>query len=202
MLLIEAGGRDWNPWIHIPVGYFKTMHDPRLDWCYKTEPEPGLNNRRIDWPRGKVLGGSSAINGLLYVRGQPQDYDHWRQLGNAGWTWDEVLPYFMRAEDQERGADEYHGIGGPLSVSNMRVRSDLCDAFIEGATQCGVPARDDFNRDDHEGAGYFQLTARNGVRCFGNHECCYGQGCRSQSCHRLFAAAQTRRSPPRDSLCR
>jgi choline dehydrogenase len=165
VLLIEAGGRDWNPWIHVPVGYFKTMHDPRLDWCYKTEPEPGLNNRRIDWPRGKVLGGSSAINGLLYVRGQPQDYDHWRQLGNAGWTWDEVLPYFMRAEDQERGADEYHGVGGPLSVSNMRVRRDLCDAFIAGATQCGIPARDDFNRDDNEGAGYFQLTARNGFRC-------------------------------------
>jgi len=165
VLLIEAGGRDWNPWIHVPVGYFKTMHDPRLDWCYKTEPDPGLNGRRIDWPRGKVLGGSSAINGLLYVRGQPQDYDHWRQLGNAGWTWDEVLPYFMRAEDQERGADKYHGIGGPLSVSNMRVRRDLCDAFIEGATQCGIPARDDFNRDDHEGAGYFQLTAKNGFRC-------------------------------------
>ena len=165
VLLIEAGGRDWNPWIHVPVGYFKTMHNPRLDWCYKTEPDPGLNNRGIDWPRGKVLGGSSAINGLIYVRGQPQDYDHWRQLGNAGWTWDEVLPYFMRAEDQERGADEYHGTGGPLSVSNMRVRRDVCDAFIEGATQCGIPARDDFNRDDHEGAGYLQLTARNGFRC-------------------------------------
>ena len=165
VLLIEAGGRDWNPWIHVPVGYFKTMHNPRLDWCYKTESDPGLNNRSIDWPRGKVLGGSSAINGLLYVRGQPQDYDHWRQLGNAGWTWDEVLPYFMRAEDQERGADEFHGTGGPLSVSNIRVRRDLCDAFIEGAMQCGIPARDDFNRDDHEGAGYFQLTARNGFRC-------------------------------------
>ena len=165
VLLIEAGGRDWNPWIHVPVGYFKTMHNPRLDWCYKTEPDPGLNNRGIDWPRGKVLGGSSAINGLLYVRGQPQDYDHWRQLGNAGWTWDEVLPYFMRAEDQERGADEFHGAGGPLSVSNMRARRDLCDAFIQGAMQCGIPARDDFNRDDNEGAGYFQLTARNGFRC-------------------------------------
>jgi choline dehydrogenase len=112
-----------------------------------------------------VLGGSSAINGLLYIRGQPQDYDHWRQLGNAGWTWDEVLPYFMRAEDQERGADAYHGVGGPLGVSNMRVRRDVCDAFISGATQCGIPARDDFNREDNEGAGYFQLTARNGFRC-------------------------------------
>jgi choline dehydrogenase len=165
VLLIEAGGRDWNPWIHVPVGYFKTMHDPRLDWCYKTEPDPGLNDRSIDWPRGKVLGGSSAINGLLYVRGQPQDYDHWRQLGNAGWTWDEVLPYFMRAEDQERGADDFHGVGGPLSVSDMRVRRDVCDAFIEGAVECGIPVRNDFNRDDNEGAGYFQLTARNGFRC-------------------------------------
>jgi choline dehydrogenase len=165
VLLIEAGGRDWNPWIHVPVGYFKTMHDPRYDWCYKTEPDPGLNNRTIDWPRGKVLGGSSAINGLLYIRGQPQDYDHWRQLGNAGWTWDEVLPYFMRAEDQERGGDSYHGVGGPLSVSDMRARRDICDAFIGGAAQCGIPTRNDFNRDDNEGAGYFQLTARKGFRC-------------------------------------
>ncbi len=165
VLLIEAGGRDWNPWIHIPVGYFKTMHDPKLDWCYRTEPDPGLNDRSIDWPRGKVLGGSSAINGLLYVRGQPRDYDRWRQLGNAGWTWEDVLPYFMRAEDQERGADEYHGVGGPLGVSDIRVRRDVCDAFIRGAGECGIPARDDFNRDDNEGAGYFQLTARNGFRC-------------------------------------
>jgi len=165
VLLLEAGGRDRNPWIHVPVGYFKTMHDPRLDWCYKTEPDPGLDGRSIDWPRGKVLGGSSAINGLLYVRGQPQDFDHWRQLGNAGWTWDEVLPYFMRAEDQERGADEFHGIGGPLGVSNMRVRRDVCEAFIAGAAECGIPTRDDFNRDDQEGAGYFQLTARKGFRC-------------------------------------
>ena len=117
VLLIEAGGKDWNPWIHIPVGYFKTMHNPGIDWRYKTQPDPGLDNRSIDWPRGKVLGGSSAINGLLYIRGQPQDYDHWRQLGNAGWTWDEVLPYFMRAEDQERGADAYHGVGGPLGIT-------------------------------------------------------------------------------------
>ena len=165
VLLVEAGGRDNNPWIHVPVGYFKTMHNPKFDWCYKTEPDPGLNGRSIDWPRGRVLGGSSSLNGLLYIRGQPQDYDHWRQLGNAGWTWDEVLPYFKRAEDQERGADEYHGVGGPLGVSNMRVRRDVCDAFIAGAAECGIPARDDFNGLDQEGAGYFQLTARNGFRC-------------------------------------
>jgi len=165
VLLLEAGGRDLNPWIHIPVGYFKTMHNPATDWCYKTEPDPGLNGRSIDWPRGKVLGGSSAINGLLYIRGQPRDYDRWRQHGNAGWSFDDVLPYFKRAEDQERGPDEFHGAGGPLGVSDMRVRRDVCDAFIRAAGECGIPAREDFNRDEQEGAGYFQLTARKGFRC-------------------------------------
>lgn len=163
--LIEAGGRDTDPWIHIPVGYFKTMHNPRTDWCYKTEPEPNLNGRCLDWPRGKVLGGSSSINGLLYVRGQHSDYDAWRQLGNRGWGWDHVLPYFKRSEDQERGADEYHGTGGPLSVSNMRVRRDVCDAFIRGAEQIGIPAIHDNNAAQQEGACYFQVTTRNGLRC-------------------------------------
>jgi len=165
VLLLEAGGRDWNPWIHIPVGYFKTMHDPRTDWCFKTEPDKGLNGRRLDWPRGKVLGGSSSINGLLYIRGQKEDYDHWRQLGNAGWSYDDVLPYFKRAEDQERGPDDYHGSGGPLAVSDMRIRRALCDRFIEAAGELGIPASDDFNGARQEGAGYFQLTARNGRRC-------------------------------------
>jgi len=165
VLLLEAGGRDWNPWIHVPVGYFKTMHDPRNDWCYKTEPDQGLNGRRLDWPRGKVLGGSSSINGLLYIRGQKEDYDHWRQLGNAGWSYDDVLPYFIRAEDQERGADDYHGTGGPLAVSDMRIRRALCDRFIEAAGELGIPPTDDFNGARQEGAGYFQLTTRNGRRC-------------------------------------
>ena len=165
VLLLEAGGRDWNPWIHIPVGYFKTMHDPRTDWCFKTEPDKGLNGRRLDWPRGKVLGGSSSINGLLYIRGQKEDYDHWRQLGNAGWSFEDVLPYFKRAEDQERGPDDYHGSGGPLAVSDMRIRRALCDRFIEAAGELGIPASDDFNGARQEGAGYFQLTARNGRRC-------------------------------------
>jgi choline dehydrogenase len=165
VLLLEAGGRAWNPWLHIPVGYFKTMHNPATDWCYRTEPDPGLNGRSIAWPRGKVLGGCSAINGLLYVRGQPQDYDHWRQLGNAGWSWEDVLPYFKRSEDQERGADEFHGTGGPLAVSNMRIRREVCDAYIRAAQELGIPARDDFNGAEQEGAGYFQLTARNGLRC-------------------------------------
>ncbi|MGD1877884.1 MAG: GMC family oxidoreductase [Kiloniellaceae bacterium] len=165
VLLLEAGGRDWNPWIHVPVGYFKTMHDPRTDWCYKTEPDEGLNGRRLDWPRGKVLGGSSSINGLLYIRGQKEDYAQWRQLGNTGWSFDDVLPYFKRSEDQERGADDYHGSGGPLAVSNMRIRRELCDKFIEAAGELGIPPSDDFNGAAQEGAGYFQLTAKNGRRC-------------------------------------
>jgi len=165
VLLLEAGGRDTNPWIHVPVGYFKTMHDPATDWRYRTEPEPALNGRSLDWPRGKVLGGSSSINGLLYVRGQPQDFDQWRQLGNTGWSFDDVLPYFIRAEDQERGASEWHGTGGPQAVSDMRARRDVCDAFIAGAEEIGIPRNDDINGARQEGAGYFQLTARNGRRC-------------------------------------
>jgi len=165
VLLLEAGGRDWNPWIHVPVGYFKTLHNPSTDWCYKADPDPGLNGRSIDWPRGKTLGGSSSINGLLYIRGQHEDYDHWRQLGNAGWSSSDVLSYFKRAEDQERGDSEYHGTGGPLSVSDMRVHRDVCNAFIAGAEEIGVPRNDDFNGENQEGAGYFQLTSRHGRRC-------------------------------------
>jgi|TARA_R110002124_G_scaffold93008_3_gene236235 choline dehydrogenase len=165
VLLLEAGGRDTNPWIHIPVGYFKTINNPATDWCFKTAPDPGLGGRSISWPRGKVLGGSSSINGLLYVRGQPQDFEHWRQLGNAGWSFNDVLPYFRRAENQERGADDFHGADGPLAVSDMRVRREICDAVIKAAGELGIPERDDFNRDDQEGAGYFQLTTRNGLRC-------------------------------------
>lgn len=165
VLLLEAGGRDLSPWIHIPVGYFKTLHNPKTDWCYKTEPDPGLNGRSIDWPRGKTLGGSSSINGLLYVRGQHEDYNHWRQLGNAGWSWDDVLPYFKRSEKQENGADEYHGADGPLSVSNMRVHRDVCNALIDAAEEIGIPRNPDMNGATQEGAGYFQLTAKNGRRC-------------------------------------
>ncbi|MBC6404302.1 MAG: choline dehydrogenase [Rhodospirillales bacterium] len=165
VILLEAGGRDLNPWIHIPVGYFKTMHNPAVDWCFRTEPDPGLNGRCLDWPRGKVLGGSSSLNGLLYVRGQPQDYDRWRQMGNEGWGWDEVLPLFKQAEDQERGADAYHGTGGPLSVSNMRLKRPICDAWLEAAQGAGYRYNPDYNGAEQEGVGYFQLTARNGRRC-------------------------------------
>lgn len=165
VLLLEAGPPDSYPWIHIPVGYFKTMHNPRTDWCLETEPDPGLDGRRIPWPRGRVLGGSSSINGMLYIRGQAADYDHWRQLGCAGWSYEDVLPYFRRAEHQERGEDAFHGVGGPLVVSDMRVRRDICDAYIDAAAALGIPRTRDFNGASQEGAGYFQLTASNGRRC-------------------------------------
>lgn len=165
VLLLEAGGKDTNPWIHIPVGYFKTMHDPKTDWCYKTELDPGLNGRSISWPRGKVLGGSSSINGLIYIRGQKEDYDDWRQLGNPGWSYEDMLPYFIKCEDQERGANDYHGVGGNLKVSDMRTRRKICDAFIKGAGEIGIPENNDFNGEKQEGVGYYQLTAHNGRRC-------------------------------------
>jgi len=164
VLLLEGGGRDSNIWIHIPLGYGKLFHDPRVNWLYATEPEPDLNNRQVIQPRGKVLGGSSSINGLLYVRGQHEDYDRWRQLGNKGWGHEDVLPYFRRAEDQERGSDEWHGSGGPLAVSNVSEPHPLCEAFIEASQQAGFPRNDDFNGARQEGAGYFQLTAKNGRR--------------------------------------
>ena len=120
--LLEAGASDWNPWIHVPVGYFKTIHNPATDWCYQTEPDSGLNGRSLKWPRGKVLGGSSSINGLLYVRGQHQDYDDWAELGCKGWSYNDVLPYFKKAQNQARGESQYHGINGPLQVSDMSFR--------------------------------------------------------------------------------
>ncbi|MCL4135987.1 UNVERIFIED_CONTAM: hypothetical protein GTU68_054612 [Idotea baltica] len=165
VVLLEAGGRDWNPWIHIPVGYFKTIHNPNVDWCYKTEPDPGLNGRSIEWPRGKVLGGSSSLNGLLYVRGQAQDYDRWRQMGNTGWGWDDVLPLFKRAENNERGADEFHGDQGPLSVSNMRIQRPITDAWVAAAQAAGYKFNPDYNGADQEGVGFFQLTSKKGRRC-------------------------------------
>ena len=165
VLLLEAGGRALNPWLHIPVGYFKTMHNPKTDWCYLTDPDPGIAGRRLQWPRGKVLGGSSALNGLLYIRGQREDYDRWRDLGNPGWGYEDVLPYFIRSEHQERGASTYHGTGGPLKVSELRVRRAIADHFIQGAVEVGIPRNDDFNGAVQEGVGYFQQTAYNGIRC-------------------------------------
>lgn len=165
VVLLEAGGRDTNPWIHIPVGYFKTMGNPGTDWCYRTEPDPGLNGRSIMWPRGKVLGGSSSINGLLYVRGQPQDYDHWRQLGNVGWGWDDVLPLFKRSESYGDGDVALRGRDGPLSVSASAVQREIVDRWVEAAVNAGYPANPDYNGATQEGVGHFQLTLRNGRRC-------------------------------------
>jgi choline dehydrogenase len=155
VVLLEAGGRDRNPWLHIPIGYAKTMYHPTLSWNLMTEPEPELHGRRIPWPRGRVLGGSSAINGLLYVRGQHADYDHWRQLGCTGWSFEEVLPFFRRAEANERGADALHGADGPLAVSNLRESNPLA---------LGFPRNDDFNGATQEGAGLYQTTSRGGWR--------------------------------------
>ncbi|HWG70062.1 MAG TPA: choline dehydrogenase [Steroidobacteraceae bacterium] len=163
VVLLEAGGPDRNPWIHIPLGYGKTITDPRVNWCYETEPD--LNGRRFFWPRGKVLGGSSSINGLVYIRGQAQDFDHWRQLGNAGWSFDDVLPYFKRAEDKISGGDDMHGSGGPLAVSDVDAYDPISKAFIKSALDLGFPRNDDFNGRVQEGAGYYHLTTRNGRRC-------------------------------------
>lgn len=164
VLLLEAGPRDRNIWIHIPIGYAKLFKNSKVNWMYQTEPEPGLEGRSIFQPRGKVLGGSSSINGLIYIRGQHADYDRWRQLGNVGWGYDDVLPYFKRAENQQRGADDFHGADGPLSVSNPRQTDPLCDAFIDAAGEVGILSNTDFNGASQEGAGYYQTTTRNGRR--------------------------------------
>ncbi|MDJ0608900.1 MAG: choline dehydrogenase [Kiloniellales bacterium] len=165
VLLLEAGGPDRNLWIHIPLGYSKLFTDRNVNWMYETEPEPGLDGRRIFQPRGKVLGGSSSINGLIYIRGQKEDFDLWRQLGNTGWSYEDVLPYFRRAEDQVHGADDYHGAGGPLAVSDQSETHPLADAFIAAGEELGIPRNADFNGASQEGMGYYQMTSRNGVRC-------------------------------------
>ena len=164
VLLIEAGRRDNNLWLHVPVGYFKTMNNPKFDWMYKLEKDKGLNNRRIDWPRGKVLGGSSALNGLLYIRGDRYDYDNWEKLGNKGWSYKEVLPLFKKFECQENGEDQYHGVDGELKVSNLRLRRKIADLFIEASEEIGIPFNQDCNGEKQEGVGYFQQTTHKGFR--------------------------------------
>jgi len=165
VLLLEAGPPDRSIWIHLPIGYGKTMWSPRYNWCFHTDPDPNMNGRRIYWPRGKTLGGSSAINGLIYIRGQHEDYDLWARRGNPGWSHDEVLPWFIRSEANQRGASRWHGDRGPLAVSDIAARHELIEAFIGGAQEIGVPRNDDFNGASQEGAGYYQLTTRNGLRC-------------------------------------
>ena len=164
VLLLEAGPKDTNLWIHVPLGYGKLFKEKSVNWMYSTEPEPGLNGRQVFQPRGKVLGGSSSINGLLYVRGQHEDYDRWRQRGNTGWGYDDVLPYFKKAENQQRGADKYHGAGGPLPVSDWRHADPLSEAFVVAAAETGIPTNPDFNGARQEGAGFFQTTTRRGRR--------------------------------------
>jgi len=168
VLLLEAGPADRSLWIHLPIGYGKTMWSPIYNWCFHTDADPNMNGRRIYWPRGKTLGGSSSINGLIYIRGQREDFDHWAALGNAGWGYDDVLPYFKKSEGNQRGANPLHGGDGPLKVSDIGARLELIEAFIDGAQQIGpssVQRTDDFNGARQEGAGYFQLNTWKGWRC-------------------------------------
>ncbi|GMQ90292.1 MAG: GMC family oxidoreductase N-terminal domain-containing protein [Gammaproteobacteria bacterium] len=164
VLLLEAGGKDNYFWINIPIGYLYTINNPRTDWCYKTEAEPGLNGRALNYARGKVLGGCSSINAMIYMRGQKSDYDHWASLGNSGWSWEEILPYFTRVEDYARGADDLHGAGGELRVEDSRVRWDILDVWRDAAEECGIPKIAEFNRGDNFGNAYFQVNQRRGVR--------------------------------------
>jgi choline dehydrogenase len=164
VLLLEAGGSDNYIWIHIPVGYLYCMGNPRTDWGFKTEAVAGLNGRALNYPRGKVLGGCSSINGMIYMRGQARDYDGWRQLGNTGWGWDDVLPYFKKSEDSAFGADETHGQGGEWRVEAQRLSWPILDAFIEACEEVGIPRIDDFNGGDNFGVSYFRVNQRRGVR--------------------------------------
>jgi choline dehydrogenase len=162
--LLEAGGADNYHWIHIPVGYLYCINNPRTDWLYKTQPEPGLHGRSLIYPRGRVLGGSSSINGMIYMRGQHEDYDGWAALGNPGWSWKEVLPFFKYHEDYHRGADEWHGVGREWRVEQQRLWWKILDAFRDAAVQAGLPRNDDFNRGTNEGVGYFEVNQKAGVR--------------------------------------
>jgi choline dehydrogenase len=165
VLLLEAGGSDRSLWIRVPIGYGRTFNDPRYNWMYEAEPDPGLDNRRGFWPRGKVLGGSSSINAMVYVRGQPGDFDDWRAAGNPGWSWQEVLPYFRKLEDHAWGVSDYHGAGGPVYVADVSASvHPLCENFLEACTELGIARIRDFNGAQTEGAGLWQVTIKNGVR--------------------------------------
>lgn len=163
--LLEAGPPDSNLWIHIPIGYGRTMFNQHVNWCFHTDPDPNMLGRRIYWPRGKTLGGSSSINGLIYIRGQRQDYDHWAELGNPGWRWDECLPYFRKLEHNDLGPGPTRGTDGPLYASSIRARHELVEAFIRSSEANGISRTEDFNTGDQEGVGYYQLTTHGGWRC-------------------------------------
>ena len=164
VLLLEAGGKDDYFWIRVPVGYLFTMNNPRTDWCFSTEASTGLNGRSLNYPRGKVLGGCSSINGMIYMRGQARDYDHWRQLGNSGWGWDEALKYFKRSEGHVLGENEMHGGKGEWRVEGQRLSWEILDAFRDAAAETGIPNTDDFNTGNNEGCGYFEVNQKQGVR--------------------------------------
>jgi len=164
VLLLEAGGKDNYLWIHIPVGYLFTMNNPRTDWMMKTDADPGLNGRALSYPRGKVLGGCSSINGMIYMRGQARDYEQWRQLGNTGWGWDDVMPYFVKSEDNYRGPSDMHGAGGEWRVEQQRLSWDVLDRFRDAAVEVGIPKSEDFNLGTNEGSGYFEVNQKKGVR--------------------------------------
>lgn len=168
VLLLEAGGKDNYFWINIPVGYLYTIANPRTDWCYNTEPERGLNGRSIGYARGKVLGGCSSINAMIYMRGQRSDFDHWRDLGNRSWGWDDVLPTFKKSESYQHGADEFHGADGELRVEERRVNWEILDAWRDAAAQCGIPKIEEFNRGDNFGNAYFHMNQKNGSRWSGS----------------------------------
>jgi choline dehydrogenase len=167
VLLVEAGGPDDYFWIDVPVGYLFTIGNPRTDWCFKTEPEPGLNGRSILYARGKVLGGCSSINAMIYMRGQKSDFDHWAELGNRGWGWHDVLPVFKHSEDYVHGADDLHGAGGELRVEERRVSWEILDAWRDAAAECGIPKIPEFNRGDNFGNAYFQVNQKRGARWSG-----------------------------------
>lgn len=167
VLLLEAGGNDDYFWIDIPVGYLYTIGNPRTDWCYTIEPDPGLNGRTIGYARGKVLGGCSSINAMIYMRGQKSDYDHWASLGNRGWSWDDVLPVFKRSEDYQHGADDFHGVGGEMRVEEKRVSWEILDAWRDAAEEYGIPKIKEFNRGNNFGNAYFQMNQRGGRRWSG-----------------------------------
>ena len=190
--LLEAGGKDNYIWIHIPVGYLFCMGNPRTDWGFSTEPSPGLGGRSLGYPRGRVLGGCSSINGMIYMRGQARDYDHWRQLGNTGWGWDDVMPYFLKSEDQAAiPADDMHRTGGEWRVEKQRLNWDILEAFRDAAEQAGIPKTNDFNRGNNEGCDYFQVNQRSGWRW--NTSKAFLRPARNRTNLRTFTHAQVKR---------
>ncbi|MBE1208543.1 GMC family oxidoreductase N-terminal domain-containing protein [Aminobacter carboxidus] len=191
VLLLEAGGSDRYHWVNIPIGYLYCMGNPRTDWLMKTEPEAGLNGRSLNYPRGKVLGGCSSINGMIYMRGQAADYDGWRQAGNAGWGWDDVLPYFLKSEDYHGGNSAMHGSGGEWRIEKQRLSWPILDAFRDAAEELGIPRTDDFNTGTNEGSGYFEVNQRGGVRW--NTSKAFLRGISDRNNLRVVTGAETER---------